>query len=151
MHTQLTTTLSFPSNTERLCYQTIYSSLLSPLQRKFLNATTSSLRKSVVTKTTYTYWQALLQNTVGLEWSECSKASLQESYSKNFLCLKKTCGEVNSGVMVSTLPQSASEEIGKRSKDMSQVRERQWMNCDSLHYSPKVSHRSYPVGLPRGN
>jgi hypothetical protein len=151
MYTQLTTTLSFPSNTEKLYLLTKSRSQSTTWQRKLGNAMISSLKRWDMIKTISIYWQAFHQNTVVQMWYECSKALLPENYSNNFLCSRKICGEVNSGVMVSTLPQSASGETGMWSNSTSQVRERQRKNCDKLDYSPKVSHRSYPVGLPRGN
>lgn len=150
MHTQLTTTLSFPSSIAKLCYEMISLSQSTTWQRKLGLDTTSSSKNSDMTETTYTYWQALLRNTADQKSFGCSKASLQENSSNNFLCSKKISGEESSGVMVSTLLPSARGETGLWSNSTSQVRERQWENCDNSLYSPKASLRSYPVGLPRG-
>ena len=145
-----TITSSFPLNTEKLYCKTRFRSLLQRLHRKLLVDTILNLKRSDATKITFTYLLTFLQNTAGLMWSEYSRALLPENYSNNFLCLRKTCGEVNSGVTASTLLQSASGEIGNRSNDMSPTKERRWRHLINLNYFSS-GLRSYPVGLPRGN
>ena len=145
-------TSSFPLNTEKLSCKTRFRSLFANWQRKLLADTILNLKKSDAIKTTFTYLQTFLQNTAGQKLSECSRALLGENYSSNFLCSKKNCGAVNFGAMASTLPQSASGEIGNRSNDMSQTKERRWRHLINLnYYSLRLCLRSYPVGLPRGN
>jgi hypothetical protein len=150
MHTQLTTTLSFPLNIVKLSSKRISRSPLSRLQRKFPSDMTLNSRRLALTMTTYIFWLAFLQNTVDQELWGCSKVSQQESYSRNFLCSNEISGEVSSGQTAFTSLRSASGEIGRRSNNMSQTRERQVTYRNSYDYSPKASLRSYPVGLPRG-
>src|SRR3989344_3788886 len=152
MHMTHITTSSFPLNTEKLSCKTISRSLFANWQRKLLADTILNLKRSDMIKTTFTYLQTFLQNTAGQRLSECSRVLQPGSYSNNFLCSRKNCGEVNSGVTVSTLPQSASGEIGNRSNDMSPTKERRWRHLINLnYYSLRLSLPSYPVGLPRGN
>src|SRR3990167_11122595 len=151
MYMKHTITSSFPLNTEKLSCKTIFRSLFARLQRKLLVDTTLNLKRSDVIKTTFTFLPTFLQNTAGLMWSECSKALQLVNYSNNFLCSKKTSGEVNSGVMDSTLLQSASGETGNRSNDMSPTKERRAMYHNNYDYLLRLCLPSYPVGLPRGN
>src|SRR3989344_689241 len=152
MHMTHIITSSFPLNTEKLYCKARSRSLLRRWQRKLLADTTLNLKKSDAIKTTFTYLQTFLRSTAGQMWLEYSRALLPESYSNNFLCSKKNCGAVNSGATASTLPQSASGEIGNRSNDMSPTKERRWRHLINLnYYSLRLSLRSYPVGLPRGN
>ena len=150
MHTLPTTTLSFPLSTAKLFLTTRFRSQLATSQRKSPLDMISNLNRLVTTKIMSIYSQAFHRSTEVQMLYEYSKASQQENCSNNFLCSKKIYGEENSGVMVSTLQQSESGETGMWSKNMSEVRERQWKNCNSSHYSPKARVGSYPVGLPRG-
>jgi|SRR3990167_5377503 len=145
------TTLSFQLNTENLFCKTRSRSLLQSWQRKLPLDTTLNSSVSDMIKTTYTYFATSLRNTADRLLYESSKALLHVSYSSNFLCSRKTSGEESSGVMVSTLPQCQSGEIGSRSKGMSPTKERQAMYHINYDYLLRQCLVSYPVGLPRGN
>src|SRR3989344_1685962 len=72
------------------------------------------------------------------------------NYLNNFLRSKKNSGAVNSGVTASTLPPLASGGIGKRSNNMSQIKERRVTNHSNSAYSLKAMRQAIPCGLPHG-
>lgn len=152
MHTPLTITLFFPSNTEKLFCKEIFRSLLNQLQRKFQNVMTLSSRSWDSIQTIYTCLSRFLRNIADLKLLACSNQSLLVNCSRNFLCSRKTSGEVSFGQTASIWQPSASGEIGQWSNNMSLTREKQWEARDSFVYSPEAMPSGHtPSALPRGN
>ena len=147
----LTTTSSFQLNIEKLFCKMISRSILQRLQRKLLSATTLNSKRLDTIKTIFISYATSLQNIVVAMLLGYLKALLPVNYSSNFLCLENNSGEESSGVMVSTLPQYLSGEIGNRSNDMLLIKERRWQHLINLSYYTRLCLGSYPVGLPRGN